>query len=584
MTFPSTIPTSGATATPTFSIRVNGQEIRGEYQVASISVSREVNKIASAQVVLYDGDPASEQFAISSSQDFVPDAEIEIQAGYQRDEKTIFKGRIVRQSIRIYQNRPSILKVECKHPALRLATGRKNAYFYEQKDSDIIKNLAQAVSVSVSVKATQVKHPEMVQFYASDWDFIVSRAEANGLFVFCEDGKIKVEAPNFSAAPKVSVKYGSTVLEMEAEVDARQQFKSVKASAWDAKKQAMKEVGARDPRVVGPGNLSSSKLADVVGLNAYEMRHGGQINDQELQEWANAQWLKSQLSRVRGRVRFQGFPDVLPGDMIELGGVGDRFNGKAFVSGVRQEIDASNWETDVSFGMSHEWFSQSYEDLMSLPAEGLLPAIHGLQLGIVTKLEQDPEGEDRVRVRIPMIDTSGEGVWARVACMDAGKERGAFFRPEINDEVVVGFLQDDPRYPVILGQFNSSKHPAPVQATDTNHEKGIYTRDKLKLVFNDEKKSITLETPGGQSLVIDDDAGSIVITDKNGNTLTLDSNGISLESGKDITIKASTAVKVESGTDLGLKAGTQLKAEGSAGAELSTSAIATIKGSLVKIN
>lgn len=584
MTFPSTIPTSGATATPTFSIRVNGQEIRGEYQVASISVSREVNKIASAQVVLYDGDPSSEQFEISSSQDFVPDAEIEIQAGYERNEKTIFKGKIVRQSIRIYQKRPSILKVECKHPALRLATGRKNAYFYDKKDSDIIKTLAQGLSVSVSVVATKVTHPEMVQFYTSDWDFIVSRAEANGMFVFCEDGKIKIDAPNFSAAPKVSVKYGSTVLEMEAEVDARQQFKSVKASAWDAKKQAMKEVGARDPRVVAPGNLSTSKLADVVGLNAYELRHGGQIQDEELQEWANAQWLKSQLSRVRGRVRFQGFPDVLPGDMIELGGVGDRFNGKAFVSGVRQEIDAGNWETDVSFGMSPEWFSQSHEDLMSLPAEGLLPAVHGLQLGIVTKLEQDPEGEDRVRVRIPMIDSAGNGVWARVACMDAGKERGAFFRPEVNDEVVIGFLQDDPRYPVILGQLNSSKNPAPVQAKDTNHEKGIYTRDKLKLVFNDEKKSITLETPGGQSLVIDDDAGSIVITDKNGNTLTLDSNGISLESGKDITIKASTAVKVESGTDLGLKAGTQLKAEGSAGAELSTSAIATIKGSMVKIN
>ncbi|MEZ4827092.1 MAG: hypothetical protein R3C61_12570 [Bacteroidia bacterium] len=137
---------------------------------------------------------------------------------------------------------------------------------------------------------------------------------------------------------------------------------------------------------------------------------------------------------------------------------------------------------------------------------------------------------------------------------------------------------------MILGQLHSSKNPAPVKVKDTNHEKGFYTRDKLKLVFNDEDKSVTLETPGGQSLVIDDKAGSIVIKDKNGNTITLDSKGITLDSAKDVVIKAGANLKAEGGTNAEVKAGAQLKASGSAGTEVSSSAVTTIKGSLVKIN
>lgn len=584
MTIPRSIPTSGAIQNPTHSILVNGNQIPGEYLVESIVVSRQVNKVPTAKIVLFDGDPSTETFEISSSSDFVPNTPIEIKAGYDRTEDTIFQGIITRQSIQVHRNKPSILTIECKHEAVKLTVGRKNAYFYDKTDQAIINEVAGGTGASLNVESTTGTHPEMVQFYSTDWDFVVSRAEANGMFVYCEDGAIKVEAPNFSNSPVVSVLHGATVLNIDAAVEARFQLPSVQASAWDAAQQSMKNVSAANPNVTTPGNLSSSELSGVVGLDNFEIRHGGQLKDDELQQWANAQWMKSQLSQVRGSVRFQGFPSVLPGNMIELGGLGDRFNGNAFVSCVKHEINAANWETDVSFGMDREWFSALYPDIVTRPAEGLLPAVNGLQLGIVTKLEEDPDGEDRVRVRIPMIDPAGEGVWARIACLDAGDQRGSFFRPEINDEVVLGFLEDDPRYPVILGQLNSSSKPAPVSALDTNHEKGFYTRDQLKLVFNDEKKSITLETPGGQSLVIDDDQGSIVITDSNGNTITLDSSGITMDSGGDVAITASTAVTAESGTELSLTAGTEFKATGSAGAEMTTSAIAKIEGSLVQIN
>jgi len=173
--------------------------------------------------------------------------------------------------------------------------------------------------------------------------------------------------------------------------------------------------------------------------------------------------------------------------------------------------------------------------------------------------------------------------WTRIASLDAGENRGTFFRPEIGDEVIVGFVNDDPNHAVILGMLNSSAKPAPISASDDNHEKGFVTRSEMKLLFDDEKKAITIETPAGKKITVDEDAGSIIIEDENNNSFTLDSDGILAESGKDFVIKATGDVKVE-GTNVELKANASFKAEGSAGAEVSTSAVAILKGSLVQIN
>src|SRR5262249_8908533 len=155
-------------------------------------------------------------------------------------------------------------------------------------------------------------------------------------------------------------------------------------------------------------------------------------------------------------------------------------NGLAFVSAVRHSIGDGNWYTDIQVGLSPNWFSKE-DDVSALPASGLIPAISGLQIGIVTQLENDPDGEHRIQVRLPIIDKDADGIWARVACVDAGNERCSFFRPEVNDEVIVGFINDDPRQAVVLGMLNSSANPVPTDVfpeNDDNNIKGFVTRSK----------------------------------------------------------------------------------------------------------
>lgn len=578
-----TIQTQAAADRPTFTILADGEPISAEVQVMSVAVEREANRVASATLIIHDGDPSSQDFPNSNSDVFLPGKPIEIQAGYHSEEDTVFKGIVVKQLVRTFEKKSSVLEVLCKDEAVKMTIGRKNYYYYESTDSDILEEIIERIGLTPDVETTNTTHPEMVQFNATDWDFIVSRAESNGKLVYTENGTIRVATPDLGLAPKLSLAYGGNVLDFEAEMDARYQYSGVHAYAWDAANQEFLDLEGEPPAGDLPGNVSPDDLSAVIGLETYDLRHGGLVKDTDLQAQADALVLKSRLAKIRGRVRVQGIADILPGQMVDLTGVGDRFTGPVFVSGLMHEINTKNWETQIQLGLSPHWFIAEADEVSACPASHMLPAVNGLQIGLVTANESDPEGEDRVRVRTPLIDPSEEGVWARVACLDAGENRGTFFRPEIGDEVVLGFLDEDPRNPVILGMLNSSAKPAPIAGSDDNHEKGIVTRSEMKLIFDDDKVSLTIETPNGNKMVISDEQGGISLEDENGNKLVMDSSGITIESSGDINIKSSGDTKIE-GTNIQQSASANFKAEGSGGAELSTSATAVVKGSMVQIN
>jgi uncharacterized protein involved in type VI secretion and phage assembly len=236
----------------------------------------------------------------------------------------------------------------------------------------------------------------------------------------------------------------------------------------------------------------------------------------------------------------------------------------------------------VQFGHSQKWLGEEH-DVAAPKASALVPGVAGLQIGIVVSNE-DPDGEHRVRVRMPLVDNQADGTWARVAAMDAGDQRGFFFRPEIGDEVVLGFLNDDPRQAVILGMLHSSAKAAPLKGSDDNDEKLFQSRSKMKLHFDDKKKILRLETPAGNMLMLNEDDKVVHIADQNGNKIEMTSDGIKIQSSKAIELKAGTEMKVQSGTSLAVKGGTDLKIEGAAGAEITSSAITKVKGSQVLIN
>lgn len=586
-----TLPDDSMAGVVTFDLLTDGQAVPPTVEVLSIQVNNTVNRIPFARINIRDGETETATFPVSDGDTFLPGKELEIKVGHDGDNRSIFRGKIVKQRVKVRGGGESFLQLECKSAAFAMTLGRKNRYFTDVKDSDAFGTILDEYGMADRVETTAVTHRELVQYHVTDWDYVLTRAEANGMLVIVKDGKVNIIPPEVSGPPVLQLSYGGNLLAFDAEMDATYQWKSVTAQAWNPAGQALFEATTDRVAFAENGNIPGERLAEIGGLDSYDIRHAGFMAEDELQSWSDATLLRSRLAKIRGSARFISPTVVLPGDVVELQGVGDRFNGEVFVTGVNYELVDGDCFVDAQFGLSPKWFSEEFN--VDAPAAGWVsPPVSGLQIGTVKQLEGDPEGEDRILVILPLLDGAGDGTWARLASLDAGDNRGWVVRPEIGDEVIVGFVNDDPRDAVVLGQLHSSNKPAPIPASDDNHLKGYTSRSEMHVSFDDDQQIITVDTPAGNRLVLSEADEAITLEDQNGNRIVMDPDGIKITSAKDIVMEAPTGkIDVAAGLDLGveglnvnLSASTQLKAEGSAAAELSSGGMTTVKGSMLMLN
>jgi Rhs element Vgr protein len=591
-------PVIGAEGVVKLSIYSDGSLIPGTVGIVSVSVKKAVNKIPYAKIIALDGDMPNKAFPVADADHFKPGTPIKISAGYGDEETPIFEGVVVALGIEV-QDTVSHLIVECRDKAVAMTIGRKNANYVDVKDSDVItKLIGNHAGLSSDVGSTDTQYKELVQYYSTDWDFMLSRAEANGLLVIVDAAKVAVKAPATDGSPKLKVTYGDDLIEFHASTDARSQLSKVKGVAWDLKSQAIVEQEAAPQTLNSQGNLDSATLAKVTGPDVYRLQTPVPLESAALQSWVKARQVKAALARIQGRMRFQGSAKAKIGEMIALDGVGARFNGDVFVSTVTHTIAEGNWTTEVEFGMSQDWFAEN-RDLTAPPASGLVPGIEGLHVGVVKKLDADPEEQYKVQVSIPMLQAETDGVWARLCKPYASEGFGYFFIPEIGDEVVLGYFNNDPSSPVILGGLYSSKRKPAYELTSDNYKKAIVTKTKLTLEFDDEKKIVTITTPASNKIVISDDDKSILLQDQTGNKVKLSEDGILLDTPKDVSIKAQGKISLSAtgnvevnsngdatvgATNISLSAKAAFTGKGNSTAELSASGQTTVKGAMVMIN
>jgi uncharacterized protein involved in type VI secretion and phage assembly len=159
-----------------------------------------------------------------------------------------------------------------------------------------------------------------------------------------------------------------------------------------------------------------------------------------------------------------------------------------------------------------------------------------------------------------------------------------FVRPEIDDEVIVGFVQNDMRQATVLGMLHSSAHASTETPNEDNHIKTWVTRSGLSLRFDDDLNALSLSSPNGNVIQISEDEAGISLIDENGNQYIMNDSGITIESANDLIISASGNIEINAGINMELSASAQFSAKGSAGTTIESSAITEIKGSLVQIN
>ncbi len=571
----------------TINVVVNGTNLDNP-GVISFAVTFQTNSISFAEIVLHDGEVSLRDFKLSSDSNFAPGSEVELQIGHNADDvEPIFKGIIVRHQIKASHLGGTSLTLEIKSAAVKMSHVRKTRHFLEKKDSDIIETLIGDHGLTAEVDSDfKTEHERMIQYNITDWDFMLMRAEANGKLVYVEDDKVIVAKPEVKETgdtPKAT--FGDNIFEFEVESESRDQFKGGKAIAWDHSSQELLEQEAEAPGdIAEAGAPSADDMAGSLGEAEFKLRHAGELGDDELKAWSDGKLQRSRLSRIRGRVQLNGDPKLKPGGTLVLEGLSEAFNGPVFISAVRHHVASGHWLTDVEIGLPPETLAEQAGNVLEAPAAGLLGPMRGLQIGVVKEIEDDPEGFFRVLVKMPVIDDTEDGIWCRVAHPDAGASHTLFFQPIVGDEVVLGFLNEDPRHAIVLGSLHNSDANKPaIEDNDKYLKRGIVTPEGLMLTFNDEDKIIIVETPAGKKITMDEKEDMIQLEDDHNNKIILNKDGITIESGKDLILKATGDVSME-GVNIEQSAQAQFKAEGTAGIEVSSSANAVLKGAIVQIN
>lgn len=185
-------------------------------------------------------------------------------------------------------------------------------------------------------------------------------------------------------------------------------------------------------------------------------------------------------------------------------------------------------------------FNQSLN--LERAASGTGGRFYGVYPAVVVD-NQDPDSQGRVQIRLPWSPDSDDAeyaVWARMATMMGGNNRGTWFIPDVDDEVLVCFEAGDPRRPYVVGGLWNGQDAPPQQMDADNNVKVMNSREGIRIAFDDTASAVklTIETPGGHRIELEDAGQSITVTDSGGSSVKLDPGGITLDTGKNVTINA----------------------------------------------
>jgi uncharacterized protein involved in type VI secretion and phage assembly len=168
---------------------------------------------------------------------------------------------------------------------------------------------------------------------------------------------------------------------------------------------------------------------------------------------------------------------------------------------------------------------------------------------------KDPDGLGRVKVALPWSPDGSGGsyeAWARVATLMAGRNRGSWFVPDVDDEVLVVFMAGDVRQPAVVGgMWNGvDTPPAQMDGGGQNYIKALRSRNGVKITLDDHdgQEQLILETPGGQKVTLKDGPGQIELQDSNGNSIKLETAGVTVTTSAKVTVNAGAAVEINAAT------------------------------------
>ena len=584
-------------------IKINGQLLDSNFEINKIITFKEINKLSRARIQILGGDYTKNTFNESENKIFDPGNEVEIKFGYDQKLNVIFEGIILKHSISIKEGfikkkSKSQLVIDCVDKAVMLKNSFTTKVFREKTDDQIINSLINNIpGLSCKIDSTNYQHSVLPKYNIDDWNFILQRSKLNGLLVLNSNNKVEIKDPSVSnISPKVTVNNGTGTINFEAHLDSNNQFNSITLGSQDSyNDETFSKVGTNQNEVVTNELNSAKEISKKSSPDDLEINIPYDVDSNELKVLADSLTKLSRLQRISGSVKFKGVLDIDLDTVIALSGFGNRFDGNVYVSHVSHEIEEGKIFTEVEFGLREDFFNQK----VIFDKKNLTNNISGLYIGQVIQIDNDPENKNRIKVQIPALNDVGDGIWAKLTHFYTGENNGIFFIPETGTQVVISFIANDSRNPVILGcLYTNSKKPYE-SINENNNLKCFMTKSNLKIEFKEDEKEISISTPSGNKIFLNEENKEISIQDQNNNSIKTSSSGIDIQSGKNINISSGGTIKISAkgkfnissnadvdikGLNISQKADAKLSANATSNLEFNSSGIAVLKGSIVQIN
>lgn len=570
----------------------------------------------------------SEKFKVGASVVIVMETTLEVENGNVKGE--LVNGVITSLEPVFAADGRCWLHVRGYDKGYKLMSGEKTRVFGGAKNSVTEGNIFSSIcgeaglTAEVDASLSSVNDTYVLQYAQTNWDFLWARARRLGYQMYVDGPKLCVKKANAlrQTGNPVELEWGKTLSSFEPFLSIVGQTDSASVTSWDpdTKQNVKGEIkdGTLSTNLNETQGLSAKSLStnysntvlthpDEPGLDAGTAK---KIADARLSA------LESSLLQASGFMDY-GNPQILAGTKIKISEIGKKYSGSYFVTHARHTYSNGEYHTEfeISGGVPH-----TLSGLVGSPAKN--PGnrlVEGVVIGVVTNInDQDKLG--RVKVKFPWLPGAPNGGelesnWARIASIGAGKERGILFVPEVNDEVLVAFEHGDINSPYILGGLWNKKDTPPdgrnaelvsqgkvgqrvirsssghlILLDDTEGQEQILIQDKSKnniIQINTKDNAMTLKCQKDFTI----DAGGNFTVKAKGDVL-FDSPGkFEIKSIKNLSVTALQEAVLKAGnSQLALKpggselSGIQVDVKATAKVSLSGSAMAEIKGGLVKIN
>lgn len=553
---------------PDLRVEVNGSALAADISknIVDLSVTLASGAIDALRLTLANPYPELRWTHTGDADLFAIGSAVVVSLGYVDDTPgPLFDGEITGITPSFPEGGGPTVEIEALNRLHRLQQRSDPITLQDATDGDMVARIADAANLSASVDDPGITHAQLATGGRTPHlQYLRARAEAAQREVWVEGTTLHFAQRKADGEPRYTLVWGRTRATATKDALPLQSF----SPSMDARQPVDTVVVRGQDPLTGEaieGRAESASAADDAGLGPAELlvADAPVASVAEAEARARAIHAERAAQFIRGSGATLGVPGLRPGTVVQLDGLGPRFNGRYHVTSATHSIGGGGYRT--TFQCSREpGRGTTLLDALQPPGPagggtggggGGAPRLAGVATGVVTNTE-DPEKLGRVRLKFPWLSEAQESPWARVAV----PARGMWMPPAVDDEVLVAFDRGDPQAPYVVGAlWNRNAPPAEagddgaaqanvlrsrsghvVRLDDTEGEETIHIAD------GSGKSSIVLRTGDGTVTITSD--ADLVLQSTNGKLVMKAAKGVEVASQDAMTLEATGAVTVKGST------------------------------------